>query len=266
MTERALGRFLAVVLGAAGLASCDARSLVPDGGSGGSAGNPGTGGGDPFDEKVSDFEDLAVATVVHSGTPPRNGFWYAYSDGSATCAQAPSRDATYVGEPPPTAAPSGQAGSLALHARWTGCTTWGAGVGADINVPEAPGGGTYTGPKVPYDLSKFTGLTFFAMATPGTDTRLRVKLPMLANTPTEDGGACLDGADRCGDAWGEVFVLPSNGNWKQVTVRFSDAAFAQEGWGASFAWNPADVTSIQIQSTDSTETYDFWIDDMYFIR
>jgi hypothetical protein len=259
MTERALGRVLAVVMGAAALASCDARSLVPDGGGGGSSGSTGAGGA----EKVSDFEDLAAATVVHQGTPPRNGVWYAYGDGSATCAQVPSGGATYVGEAPPTAAPSGAAGSLALHARWTGCATWGAGIGADLNVPLAP---TNTGAKAPYDLTSFTGLIFWAMATPGTDPSLRVKLPMLANTPIEDGGACLDGADRCGDAWGETFTLPSNGNWRQVTVRFADPQFKQEGWGAAFYWNPVDVTSIQIQSVDRDETYDFWIDDVYLLR
>jgi len=267
MTERVLGRFLAVVLGAAGLASCDARSLVADGGGSGMGGQAGTTVVDPpiGSEMVSDFEDLAAATVVHEGTPPRNGVWYAYSDGSATCAQVPSGGATFVGAAPPTPAP-GSVGSLALHAQWTGCSTWGAGVGADLNVPEAPAGGAYIGPKLPYDLSTFKGLTFWAMAMPGTDTFLRVKLPMRANTLIEDGGACLDGADRCGDTYGQFFTLASNGNWKQVTVRFSDTSFVQEGWGAPFAWNPADVTSIQIQSTDPAETYDFWIDDLYLIR
>jgi len=53
---------------------------------------------------------------------------------------------------------------------------------------------------------------------------------------------------------------------RQVTVKFSDATFAQEGCGAVFPWNPADVTSIQIQSQEKNEMYDFWIDDIGFIK
>ena len=42
--------------------------------------------------------------------------------------------------------------------------------------------------------------------------------------------------------------------------------FKQEGWGAIFAWDPEDVTSIQIQSQDMGEKYDFWIDDVYLTK
>jgi hypothetical protein len=175
--------------------------------------------------------------------------------------------APWLPEAPTMAAPSGQSGTYALHAKWQGCTVWGAGIGADINTPLTPDGAVYTGPKVPYDLTRFTGITFWAMATPGTDVQLRLKLPMRAETRVEDGGACVESSTfKCSDDWGEVFTMPSNGNWKQVTVRFSDHFFQQEGWGAPFAWNPAEVTSIQIQAVDRTETYDFWIDDVYLIR
>ncbi len=157
---------------------------------------------------------------------------------------------------------------MALHAQWDTCTTWGAGVGADLNQPMVAGGGTYTGPKVVYDLTGYTGITFWAMAAPGTDTKLRVKLPMTVETKTTDGGKCVDSAtNKCSDDWGQKFQLPNNGNWTQITVKFSDSSkFQQEGWGAIFAWNPADVTSIQIQSQDMGEKYDFWIDDVYLTK
>ena len=105
------------------------------------------------------------------------------------------------------------------------------------------------------------------MAAPGTDTSLRIKLPMRATTRTEDGGTCVEsGVNKCGDDWGEQFNLTSNGTWKRVTVRFSNPTFRQEGWGAAFPWNPRDVTGIQIQSGDKIEPYDFWIDDVYLVR
>jgi len=259
-----MGRLAMVLLAAAAVGACDARSLVQDaGGEGGEGGTVClTCAGDP----LSDFEDLAVARIVQAGDPPRNGYWYTYNDGSATCAQEPAVGATYVGSPPPTNAP-GTVGSLALHAMWTGCDTWGAGIGADISVPLTAGGGVYTGPKVAYDLTPFIGITFWAMATPGSDFALRLKLPMRAETRVEDGGSCVQSSTmNCSDDWGEQFTLPANGNWKQVTVRFTDVGFRQEGWGALFDWNPADVTSIQIQSVDKAETYDFWIDDISLLR
>src|SRR3954452_2294553 len=61
-----------------------------------SSGNetPPDGGGnmmvtlDP-DALVSNFEDPVAATVVTSGSPPRNGYWYSYNDGSTGCVQMP---------------------------------------------------------------------------------------------------------------------------------------------------------------------------------
>ena len=62
-----------------------------------------------------------------------------------------------------------------------------------------------------------------------------------------------------------ALLLATLPTWAQVTVKFADLTkFKQEGWGAVFAWDPTDVTSIQIQSRDAGEMYDFWIDDMYF--
>jgi hypothetical protein len=105
------------------------------------------------------------------------------------------------------------------------------------------------------------------MAMPGSDINLRVKFPMRAETRAEDGGSCVQSDTvNCSDDWGVKFSLPANGNWKQITVRFSDAGFLQQGWGTIFPWNPADVTSIQIQASDSAQPYDFWIDDVSLIR
>jgi hypothetical protein len=255
------------------------------GGSGGSTGSGGSGGGssvtlDPAN-KISDFEDLAAATVVMAGTPARNGYWYTYNDDNPkgtdpTCMQtppsgpqvAPAMPSAWIPEAPPTAAPSGQTSALALHVTWKGCTVWGAGLGADLNQPALPDGGTYTGKKVAYDVGPYTGITFWArVSSADSDTMLRIKFPMSDETKVEDGGECMESStNKCSDDFGAAFALPTNGNWKQITIKWADAGFKQEGWGAIFAWNPAHVTSIQIQSADKNELYDFWIDDMYFIK
>jgi hypothetical protein len=232
-------------------------------------GHGGAAGGvvlDP-DNLLSDFEDPAAATIVAAGTPARHGFWYSFNDMTASCTQVPAAGAAYVGEAPPTSSP-GPSGGLALHAVWNMCSASGAGVGADINQPFVDGGGRYFGPKVPYDLTGYAGITFFAMAAPGSDTKLRVKLPMIDETAIADGGKCSDAvAGKCGDDYGFAFTLPASGAWTQITARFADTAtFRQQGFGRVFAWMPSDVTSIEIQSQEIGELYDFWIDDMYLYR
>jgi hypothetical protein len=277
------GSFLYFSMGAAALMAVACSS-------GGGSGNPGTAGsgggsGDivlpPADQLISNFED-AVAVVVQAGTPPRNGYWYSYNDGTTTCMQVPIAANKMVDPPivaeqyvptaPATFPSNGSGSTLALHAKWMGCSTWGAGVGADLGQPAAEDGGTYDGPKVPYDLTGYTGFVFWAMSSPTADTHLRVKVNMTDETKDVDGGLCKeDGTThkvgKCSDAWGQLFTLPTNGNWQKVTVNFSDTTkFKQEGWGDTFPWNPAHAVSIQIQSQDTTEAYDFWIDDMYLTK
>ncbi len=250
------------------------------GGAGGTGGTGGTGGPELKAENlISDFEQTDAAIVAMAGNPTRNGVWFAYNDDTpkgadATCVQTPlaapqtpdGQWAPYGAAAPPGGVRPGSTGLLALHGSWTGCTIWGAGIGANLNQPGAPDGGPAPVP-VPYDVTPFTGVTFWARAAVGSDTALRIKFTMTDETMVEWGGLCVESAtNKCSDDYGEKFNLPSNGTWKQVTVRWSDAAFAQEGWGAVFPWNPQHVLGIQIQSVDKVETYDFWIDDLYFIN
>ena len=251
-------------------------------GCGGSGGGGGGGSGGTFtpnpDNLISDFEDT-VAVVVQAGTPMRNGYWYTYNDTTCTQMPIPDPQATATGVPkvqfvpetptvPQTLYGSGQA----LHAKWSGCTMWGGGVGADLAQPPQADGGTYTGPKVPYDASAFTGVRFMARAenSPMSNPNYRVKFPMVENTKVIDGGTCMAtevGSDKCSDDYGFAFPLPSNGNWHEVVVDFSKtSSFKQEGWGKMFPWNPAHMTSIQIQNAggEFASNFDLWVDSIYF--
>jgi hypothetical protein len=235
--------------------------------------------GEPWaDDLLSDFEDTTAAIVLRLGWPPRNGFWYTYNDASRTCTQTPkpaaqavaagAKPATYIGAPPPTAS-SGPSGGRALRAQWKGCSTTGAGIAADFNAGMNLDGTLYTGPKVAYDIHSWTGVTFWAMATAGSDVNLRVNLPMLATLRLADGGNCDEadaGVGKCGDHWGAPVTLSANGKWTQISMRISDASFRQQGSGAAIPWDPTQVTGVQIQSADVGQTYDFWIDDVYLLR
>jgi len=66
---------------AAALGGCGVRSLTPDGGTG-AAGRGEcpvvTQSGGVIEcpsPRLSDFEDLALATITRDGSPPRNGSW-----------------------------------------------------------------------------------------------------------------------------------------------------------------------------------------------
>ena len=168
---------------------------------------------------------------------------------------------------------------MALHAKWDGCTVWGAGVGADIAQPRRPTAAATWAPKVNYDLTGARASRSGAMTSTTADNKLRMKVNMRAETKVQDAARARTaptfcdeatvGINKCSDAWGQTFTLPTAGNWKQITILFSDTAkFKQEGWGAVFPWNPADVTGIQIQSqgTEMDQPFDFWIDDVYIIR
>ena len=73
-------RLVLAMLIAGPLVACEARSLVPNAGTGtGGGGSGGAGGTGGVVETwrvvlLSDFEDPAGATVVRAGSPPRNGY------------------------------------------------------------------------------------------------------------------------------------------------------------------------------------------------
>ena len=269
-----------VVGGAGGTSGSTGVGGVAGGATDGGAGAGGADGLYPAD-LISDFEDVAAATVVMAGTPPRNGYWYAFNDDNpagvdSTCVQVPKAGPQtapnlpperYFSVEPPGGVHAGSTGSRALRGRWTGCVIWGAGIGADLLIPVVPDGGIYMGPRIPYDVTPYKGVTFWARAAVGSDTALRIKFPMRDETKVEDGGDCIESAtNKCGDSFGTKFNMPSDGSWKQFTVRWTDATFVQEGWGKPFTWRPVAVTSIQIVSVDRVETYDFYVDDISFIR
>jgi hypothetical protein len=263
MARSGIRRLAPAAMAAALLAGCKGSGATADAGV-----EVGPPLGDPMD-LVSDFgQDEAV--VLPLGTPPRNGYWYSYND--STCRQSPAHGEPYYPSTP-AVPPPGSSGGRALHASWSGCTGWGAGVGADLGLP-ASGADAGIGsgrPRAPYDLSGFSGFAFWGMAAPGTVTAVRAKLVMRASTQIQDRGICDEsvlGPDRCGDEWGMPFDLPADGTWAAVKVRFSDPAFRQEGWGQPFPWNPADVLGIQfqVQMDNLSGLYDFWIDDVYLLR
>jgi hypothetical protein len=247
--------------GAAGDSS--AAGSTSAAGTTGSAGATGTTGASAdctmdmgtTDNTISDFED-GSGSVLPNGN--RNGGWYSYVDTAATCMVMPPPNGTA------TAAeiPGGRCGSMfAMRFQGMGCSVFGAGVGTDLAAPAAGDAGTTTAAaKTPYDVSAYTGVSFWVRADKGSS--LRFKMPMTDDTKTTDGGSCVEAATaKCSDDFGANIALTKN--WVKKTVLFS--AMKQEGWGKKFTWTPAHVTSIQFQ-VPVVAAFDVWIDDVSFVK
>src|SRR5262249_39465772 len=146
----------------------------------------------------------------------------------------------------PSAIPNGgRSGSMhAAHMSGKGFTTWGAGMGLDLNHP---GGGT----RASLDASKYKGVTFWAMAGAGATTSLRVNFPDKDTDPS--GGTC---GTKCQDHFGAVLTLSSS--WTQQTIQFSD--LKQQGWGtAAASFDAKSAYGVEFMVPANT-TFDLWID------
>ena len=170
---------------------------------------------------------------------------------------------------PPTPSP-GPSGGLALRATWGGCTVWGAGIGADLNLVEPADGGV--GTKLPYDLTGYRGITFWAAATPGSDTKLRFKVVMRAETRIRTAGRAMKTGRRQQVRRLLGPDLRAADRRKLAAdhrvVRGPDEVQAGGVGPRGSPGIPRDVLGIQIQSqgTEMDQPFDFWIDDVYLIR
>lgn len=185
---------------------------------------------------IDDLED-GDAVIYELGG--RIGLWYAYDDGSAGTSnpQAGGDFHTTVG------GPNGSEYSAIIVGN--GFTTWGAGMGFDINNS----GGLI---KHTFDASAFTGIAFQARGSGS----VKFKVQTEAIVPTSEGGTCNAGAS-CNDA--HFVTIELTPAWQQHVVSF--ASLAQGGWGQAAAWNPATVVGLQWEVGASTN-YEVAIDDV----
>jgi hypothetical protein len=207
-------------------------------------------------DTISDFEDGTGSVLPNGG---RNGGWYSYVDTAPTCMVMPAPN----GAATAAEIPGGRCQSMfAMHFTGMGCSVFGAGVGTDLAAPASTDAGATTGSaaKTPYDVSAYSGISFWVRADKGSS--IRFKMPMTDDTKTTDGGNCVDSAtSKCSDDFGSNIALTKS--WVKKTVMFSK--MTQEGWGKKFTWNPAHVTSIQFQ-VPVVAAFDVWIDDVSFVK
>jgi len=178
----------------------------------------------------------------------RNGPWYVFNDGTKTGKEEPLTIALLGAE-------DARAGSVAaLHLVASGFTAWGAGVGADfINLATK---------KVPYDVSAYQGIHFFAKVKAGSEFTVKLLLPTIYSDPV--GGQCDDSVvgKKCND---HLFcTIPKlTAQWAAYQCAFAD--FTQQGFGLpQTELDPRSVYSLQFTFGPKLPT-DVWIDDVAFI-
>lgn len=188
---------------------------------------------------IDDFED---GDFFPNADPGFKGNWYAYGDGSGLT----TLNISII--------PGQRAASKkALESTGQDFTSWGSGVGVDLNNPTNTQGG-----KLPWDASAYTGITFWAHA--GANLTVTVAMPDIDTEPA--GGRCDVANGGCDHHY--VKSIQIDNHWRRYVVLFSELV-AEPGTvppPAGFA--PDALIGVQFRMGGG-QTYDLWIDDLAFV-
>ncbi len=192
---------------------------------------------------VDDLEDGDDAIVDADG---RRGGWYTFNDETDGMQEPPGSG--FVPTP-------GGAGDSAYAAGTSGggFTEWGAGMGFDLNNPEAVG---ETGERAAYDASAYAGIAFQARG----NVDVRVALETLGVTPTDRGGSCTPSTTEgmeCEDVHGVAIELTDE--WREIQIPF--AQIRQGGWGKPVPFAAAEVTAVLFMVAQG-EDFEITVDDV----
>ena len=185
---------------------------------------------------IDDFEDANLAILNDAG---RSGTWVRFGDGYG-------EDALTV------TSISGQRRSsqYALHHSGSGFDNWGSGLLVDLD-----NSGGQVASKQPYDLSGFSGITFWARAE--TPIMLTVTLPD-ANTDSA-GNRCT----TCDHHWYARVTIDSE--WRRYTVELNELVLEAGSVPAPESFDVSNVFSVQFKVAAGIE-FDFMLDDVALIR
>jgi hypothetical protein len=195
------------------------------------------------------IDDLEDGDDAINETNGRMGGWYTFNDESTTGTQTPPSSGFM------TATGGADGSAFAAATSGHGFTVWGAGMGFDLNNPEAVG---MTGPRAPYDASRFAGIVFKAKG----NVPVTVSLEVVGVTPTDRGGTCVPSmtmGEECDDLHGTL--IDPTSEWKEYVVEFS--RLRQGGWGKTVPFAATDVTAVLFQ-TDKDVSFDIAVDDVRF--
>ncbi len=96
--------------------------------------------------------------------------------------------------------------------------------------------------QVPFDVSPYTGIRFWASSVPAAQGKLnvpaliRVEMPDLNTSTQISDSTCMTqgGRDKC-DSFGKSVSLPEDGSWALYTIKWAE--LEQQGYGLPFTFN-----------------------------
>jgi hypothetical protein len=206
-------------------------------------------------ELIDDMESTNVPMGWIDGVNaanPRAGTWYVFDDGTAggVLTPAPGTAASLVIAP----IPGGRGTSVhAAHVTGNaGFTSYGAGMGFNLNAPSTPS---------VYNASAYQGFTFWARS--GGAASLNVRFIVLDRNRAVpgSGGICDGGA--CNGAYGINFTITSD--WQQYAYDYSQLTRPVFSLPDGVPFDPAHMIGCQWQVNQGV-AFDLWVDDVSFIK
>ena len=195
---------------------------------------------------IDDMEDNDSFILPLDG---RQGVWFTVNDGTPGATQTPGTPFTM------SAIPAGRGASLyAARSSGSGFASWRPLIGFWFHQPP-------TGPKQPYDVSRYRGVTFFArlVASDAATVATSVRMVMPDRDTDPDGMICTGGG--CNDHFGMNIVLSPE--WTSYTILFG--TMTQEGWGTQVGqFDAENAYGIEFEFPLQA-TFDCWIDDIAFV-
>jgi hypothetical protein len=194
--------------------------------------------GDALD-LIDDMED-SDGSIDMQG---RAGVWFAFNDGTIDAIQVPPSNAENFAMQLLT--PPRGSSKYAAHSLGSRFTEWGAGIGFDLRVKKA------------YDVSRASGISFWARTLPGKTTRLRLNVP--DRNTSSLGGICAE--PLCNDSFGADLELTTS--WQLFSFRWSE--LKQVGWSTNTypSIEISEIYGIRFQTEPAAE-FEFEIDDIAF--
>jgi endoglucanase len=194
------------------------------------------------DGVIDDFEDNNNQISV---VGERGGYWYTYADkqGSTIWPEEGEKGGTF------TVVEGGYNSKYAVEMK---------GKLAPASIVYAAMGLNFLDPKGPFDASQYAGITFFAKRSPGSTSKLTVKLPDGNTDP--DGAIC----SACYNDYGAEIQISDQ--WKRYVLPFRDLK-QEPYWGAPRKphADPSKLFAIHWEAKASGADFDFWVDDIAFI-
>jgi endoglucanase len=190
---------------------------------------------------IDDAADTNDQIAVQDG---RSGYWYTFVDSVGSTISPPAGHKFIQSR--------GGAHELPYAARMMGR------VSASGNPQQAGMGFNFTNPRAAYDASKYTGVSFYAKAGAGSQTRVRLDVPDVDTDP--QGNVCT----ACLNDFGVVLELTDQ--WQKFTVPFAQMN-QLEGWGSpqKDQIDKAKLYGIEWEVVQPGASYDVWVSDVEFI-